>query len=177
MVKKSLSVMAVVMIAVLGMLMFCNKDNPTTPQPASMNGVWSGLTSVTKIGANFPDTFTCVLRIDSAAGTYSMQRGHVNYGSSGSQVDSARESGTLTKIGADSLVLTPHSEADSTADSCFYYDNGLASWVQCDGSGTAMYRTCPDPMNIKIDISGTTWHVDIPRYDDFSSISYSLKKQ
>jgi hypothetical protein len=177
MVKRSLIVMVVVAVAVLGMLVVCNKENPAAPQPASIDGVWTGLSTLQKIGANFPDTFTCVLKIDSAAGTYSMQRGHVNYGSSGSQVDSAKESGTWTMVGTDSLVFTPHTEADSTADSCFYYDNGLAEWVQCDGSVNAMFRACPDPMHIKLAISGTTWTVEIPRYDDFSSITYALKKQ
>jgi hypothetical protein len=143
---------------------------PPTP-PASINGLWSATTPLVKGGAGAPDTFTCVLTINDAAGTYSMQRGHVNYGSSGSQTDSTKETGTLTKIGTDSLVLTP------TGTSCYYFDPGLADWVLCDGTVNAMFRTCPDPIHIKIDISGTTWNVSMPRYDDVTSVTFALKKQ
>ena len=173
MVKKSLSIMAVLAVGVLAMLVFCKKDNPVAPPPppASMSGVWSGIVSVYKGTTVAPDTFTCDLQIDSAAGTYSLLRGRVCYGSSGSITDSARETGSWTKIGIDSLVLGPGE------GSCYYWDPGLASWVQSDTTANSMFRTCPDPMHIKIDISGTTWNVTIPRFDDVTSIDYALNKQ
>jgi hypothetical protein len=178
MFKKSLGAFVILLVGVLGMLVFCNKDNPVTPTPpASMNGVWFGLTPFQKGSTVSPDTFTCVLTIDSAAGTYSMQRGHVNYGSSGSQTDSTKESGTWTTSGTDSIVLSPHTEVDSTKDSCQYFDPGLADWVRCDGSVNAMFRTCPDPLRIKKNISGNTWTVSLVRYDDFTSVEFALKKQ
>ena len=169
--KKNASVFVVLVAGALGMLVFCNNNNPAAPASARMTGVWSGITSFNKGNTVSPDTFSCVLTIDSAAGTYFMQRGHVNYGSSGSQTDSTKETGTLTKIGSDSLALTPSGTA------CFYYDPGLADWVLCDGTVNSQFRTCPDPIHIKIDISGTTWTVSMPRYDDVTSVTYSLKKR
>jgi len=177
MVKKSLSVFGVLVLGVFGVLVFCNKDNPASPQPTDINGTWTGLTAIRNTGAGQPDTFTCVLKIGNSATTYSMLRGRVNYGSSGSKSDSAKETGTVTKIGTDSLVLSPHKDADSTKDSCFYYDPGVANWILCDNTLSAQFRTCPDPMHIKIDISGTTWNASIPRFDDVSSVTYALKKQ
>lgn len=177
MFKKSLGVVVVLLTGGLGMMISCNKDNPSAPQSADINGTWTGLTAIRSTGAGQPDTFTCVLKIGNSATTYSMLRGRVNYGSSGSTSDSAKESGTVTKIGTDSLVLSPYKDADSTKDSCFYYDPGLASWTLCDGTLNAQFRTCPDPMHIKIDISGNSWNASIPRFDDVSSVTYSLKKQ
>ena len=107
MVKKSLSVFGVLVLGVFGVLVFCNKDNPASPKPTDINGTWTGLTAIRSSGAGKPDTFSCVLTIGNTATTYSMLRGHVNYGSSGSTTDSAKESGSVTKIGTDSAVLTP----------------------------------------------------------------------
>jgi hypothetical protein len=171
MFKKSLIAMVIVAVGFLGMLVFCNNNNPAASTDERITGTWSAVTPLVKGGAGAPDTFTCVLTINGAAGTYSMQRGHVNYGSSGSQVDSTKETGTITKIGTDSLVLTP------SGTSCYYYDPGLADWVLCDGTLSAQFRTCPEPMQIKIDITGNEWTVSLVRYDDFSSIEYVLKKQ
>jgi hypothetical protein len=171
MFKKSLGVVVVLLTGGLGMMISCNNNNPAAPQSADINGTWTGLTAIRSSGAGKPDTFSCVLTIGNTATTYSMLRGHVNYGSSGSTTDSAKESGSVTKIGTDSAVLTP------SGTTCYYWDPGLANWILCDGTLNAQFRTCPDPMHIKIDISGTMWSVAIPRYDDTSHVTYSLKKQ
>ena len=173
MFKKKLIAFAVLVTGTLGMLLSCNNDSPTSPSPSlttDINGTWTGLTSVASVGAGHPDTFTCVLKIDNA-GTYNMQRGHVCYGSSGSTVDSTKETGTWAKIGTDSLVLT------ANGTSCNYYDPGLAQWVLADGSVDAMFRTCPDPLHIKINISDNQWTASMVRYDDpKKSVNYTLKK-
>jgi len=170
MLKKSLGVVVVLLTGGLGMMLSCNSDNPVSPQ-TDVNGTWTGLTAIRNSGAGQPDTFTCVLKIGNSATTYSMLRGRVVYGSSGSTSDSAKESGTVTKIGTDSLVLTP------SGTTCYYWDPGLATWLLCDGTLNAQFRTCPDPMHIKIDISGTSWNASILRFDDLTSVTYSLKKQ
>ena len=170
MFKRSLGVVIVLLTGGLGMMISCN-NNPAASQSTDINGTWTGLTAIRNTGAGQPDTFTCVLKIGNSATTYSMLRGRVNYGSSGSKSDSAKESGAVTKIGTDSLVLTP------SGTTCYYYDPGVANWILCDNTLAAQFRTCPDPMHVKIDISGTSWNASISRFDDLTSVTYSLKKQ
>lgn len=175
MFKKTLSVFGVLVIGISGLLVFCNNDNPVATQ-SDINGSWTGFTAIRNSGAGQPDTFSCVLKINSS-GTFSLLRGRIFYGSSGTNRDSSREAGTWTKIGTDSLVLSPHTNADSTKDSCFHYDGSLGQWFRCDGSLAAQFLTCPDPMRIKINITGSSWTVTLARYDDKTSIDFVLKKQ
>lgn len=170
MFKKSLGVF-VALIVVFGMTLFCNKDNnPVTTKPAvDVTGVWSGIAAVYMQGAFTNDTFSCVLKITNNG--YSLLRGHVFYGSSGVLTDSSREVGTWVKTG-DTLVLNPN----TATDSCFYFDGQALQWIQCDGTLNAQFRTCNPPDTLKIDITGKTWTVGIPRYDDITSIQYTLTK-
>jgi hypothetical protein len=170
MLKKSLSVFGVLVIGVLGFLVFCDDNNPAGTQPTDINGSWYGMTMEQKGGASLPDTFVCALKIENA-GTYSLLRGRLCHGSSGATTDSAKETGSVTKIGTDSVVLSP------AGGTCFYWDPGYGTWLKIDTTANSMFRTCPDPMHIKIDLSGTTWNATIPRFDDVTSVTYALKKQ
>ena len=170
MFNKSLSVFGVLVTGVLGLLVFCNDENPAGTQPADINGSWYGMTTEVKGGASLPDTFVCALKIENSS-TYSLLRGRLCHGSSGATTDSAKESGTVTKIGTDSLVLAP------TGGTCYYWDPGIADWLKIDTTADSQFRMCPDPMHIKICISGTTWTATIQRFDDPNqSTDFSLKK-
>lgn len=177
MFKKGFFGVCICIAGIIGIMVLCNK-NPAAPKQVDITGVWTGMDTIRNPGSGAPDTFTAVLTITGSG--YSLLRGHVFYGSSGSMVDSSREVGTWAKTTAgDSVILTPHMvPTDSTQDSCFYFDAANQVWRQCDGSLAALFKTCQPPIHIKINITGNAWqNVVIPRYDDFTSVSYNLTKQ
>jgi hypothetical protein len=154
--KKRFVVTGAILSAVMGVAIYCHKDNPVAP-PASTGllGVWSG--SAGRQGGGGVgnlDSFGVVITIKQTG--YSLVRGNKVWGSSLYDRDSSRDAGSWTTAG-DSIMFTP----DTVHDSCFK-NPGIANpdgWGQCLGDNEGPeYCSCFGSFALKIDTSGALWH-------------------
>jgi hypothetical protein len=170
MVKKFRILVGVVIVGVLGVMTFCNKNNPVTPPPDKVVGVWVDSLTRQAIGAGYPDTFYTRITITSTK--FQLLRSNAEFGSSGVIYDSSIVFGTWQKYGSDDSI------SFAAVDSCMKWDNGTSSWHKTSGGGAPNYDDCPDELKMKIDITNNVWTAPIKNFKDpHETFTFSLKKR